>query len=149
MPVFISSLERDRLGTATSHDGFHEKLTQQGRRKELRKKKKSAQWGHFIALSLFSNIDPCTKNMTQVNWKFLLMKSSKKYSIFLPAFYPIMLLMTSPKNFEKIAILKIWQLFSSELSKLTLANYHWNKAFSGMTKIDFHQYCPRNSYCAH
>ena len=40
MPVFISSLERDRLGTATSHDGFHEKLTQQGRRKELKKKKK-------------------------------------------------------------------------------------------------------------
>ena len=95
------------------------------------------------------SIDPCTKNMTQVNWKILLMKSSKKYSIFLPAFYPIMLLMTSPKNFEKIAILKIWQLFSSELSKLTSANYHWNKAFSGMTKIDFHQYCPQNSYCAH
>ena len=94
-------------------------------------------------------IDPCTKNMTQVNWNFLLMKSSKKYSIFLPAFYPIMLLMISPKNFEKIAILKIWRLFSSELSKLTSANYPWNKAFSGMTKIDFHQYCPRNSYCAH
>ena len=94
-------------------------------------------------------IDPCTKNMTQVNWKFLLMKSSKKYSIFLPAFYPIMVLMISPKNFEKIAILKIWQLFSSELSKLTSANYPWKKAFSGMTKIYLHQYCPGNSYCAH
>ncbi len=34
-------------------------------------------------------IDLCTKNMTQVNCKFLLMKSSKKYFIFLPAFYPI------------------------------------------------------------
>ena len=95
------------------------------------------------------HIDPCTKNMTQVNWKILLMKSSKKYSIFLPAFYPIILLMILQKNFEKIAILNIWRLFSSELSKLTSANYPRNKAFSGMTKIDFHQYCPRNSYCAH
>ena len=36
----------------------------------------------------------------------------KKYFIFLPAFYPIMCLMKSPKNFEKIVILKIWPLVS-------------------------------------
>ena len=41
--------------------------------------------------------------------KFSLMKSSKKYFIFLPAFYLIMLLMISPK-FENIAISKIWHL---------------------------------------
>ena len=38
------------------------------------------------------------------------MKRSNKYFIFLPAFYLIMCLMISPKNFEKIAILEIQQL---------------------------------------
>ena len=38
------------------------------------------------------------------------MKRSKKYFIFSSAFYLIMRLMKSPKYFEKIAILKIWQL---------------------------------------
>ena len=55
-------------------------------------------------------IDPCAKNMTHLNWKFLLIKSSEKHFISLPAFYLIMWLMISPKNFEKIVILKIWQL---------------------------------------
>ena len=41
-------------------------------------------------------------SMTQVNSKFLLMKSSEKYLI--------MWLMISPMNFEKIAIFKIRQL---------------------------------------
>ena len=45
------------------------------------------------------------------NIKNLLMKSSDIVFIFLPAFYLIIWLMTSPKNFEKIAILKMWQLF--------------------------------------
>ena len=72
-------------------------------------------------------IDPCAKNMT--NWKFLLMKSSKKYFIFLSAFYLIMWLMISPKNFEKKAILKIQQLFSSEVSKFTSV---WNKPNSSL-----------------
>ena len=31
--------------------------------------------------------------------------------------------------------------FSSEVSKPTLVKYPWNHTFSGMTKIDFHQYC--------
>ena len=39
--------------------------------------------------------------------------------IFLPAFDLIICFMTSPKNFEKIAILKIDSWFSSEVSKLT------------------------------
>ena len=43
---------------------------------------------------------------------FFINEKFKKYFIFLPAFYLIMCLMKSPKNFEKIAILKIWQLVS-------------------------------------
>ena len=44
---------------------------------------------------------------TNLNSIFCLMKSSKIDFIFLLAFYLIMWLMKSPKNFEKIAILKI------------------------------------------
>ena len=56
-------------------------------------------------------------SMTQVNSKFLLMKSSEKYLI--------MWLMISPMNFEKITIFKIRQLqFSSEVAKFTSV---WNK----------------------
>ena len=50
----------------------------------------------------------CTiKNNTNLDLIFCLIKSSKIDFIFLPAFYLIMWLMTSQKNFEKIAILKI------------------------------------------
>ena len=50
----------------------------------------------------------CTlKNNTDLNSSFCLIKSSKIVLIFLPAFYLSMWLMTSKKNFEKIAILKI------------------------------------------
>jgi hypothetical protein len=49
----------------------------------------------------------CTiKNNTNLNLIFCLIKCSKIDFIFLPAFYLIMWLMTSSKNFEKIAILK-------------------------------------------
>ena len=44
------------------------------------------------------------------NIKNLLIESSEIVFIFLPAFYLIIWLMTSPKNSEKISILKIWQL---------------------------------------
>ena len=37
----------------------------------------------------------------------------RKYFISLPAFYLVIWLMKSPKNFEKICILKIWQLVFS------------------------------------
>ena len=57
---------------------------------------------YYLGNQLFIRIiDSCTKHLIQVNCIFLLMKSSKKYLIFLPAFYPIMWLMISPKNFEK------------------------------------------------
>ena len=43
---------------------------------------------------------------------FLFSKKFRKYPILLPAFYMIMWLMKLPKNFEKIAILKIGELVS-------------------------------------
>ena len=51
-------------------------------------------------------------NQTKVFSKVLLMKSSKNDFIFSPVFYLITSLMKAPKNFEKIPILKIWQLVS-------------------------------------
>ena len=57
-------------------------------------------------------IDPCAKNMTQVNGKFLLIKSSKSDFIFLSAFYLIICLMKAKTNFEKIAIFKTQELVS-------------------------------------
>ena len=51
-------------------------------------------------------------NQTKIISIFSLMKSSKKFFIFLPAFYLIMCLMKSPKNFEKTVISKVWQLVS-------------------------------------
>ena len=50
------------------------------------------------------------ENNTNLNSIFCVIKSSKFDLIFLPAFYLIMWLMTSPKNFEEIPILKKWQL---------------------------------------
>ena len=50
------------------------------------------------------------ENNTNLNSIFCLIKSSEIVFIFFPAFYLIIWLMASPKNFEKIAIFKIWQL---------------------------------------
>ena len=77
-----------------------------------------AQIKHFLdkqlktdpGLSLLQNKDWGLKKYTK--WDSIcLIKSSEIVFIFIPAFYLIIWLMTSPKNFEKIAILKIWQLF--------------------------------------
>ena len=60
--------------------------------------------------SLSCNIETKVRtieNNTNLNSIFCLIKSSKIDFIFLPAFYLIMWLMTSSKNFEKIAILKV------------------------------------------
>ena len=50
-------------------------------------------------------------NATNAIPKKLLVKSSENGFIPVPAFYLIMC-MKAPKNFEKIAILKIWELVS-------------------------------------
>ena len=48
-----------------------------------------------------------TKIDTKVNSKFLLVKSSKIFFVFLPALSLIIWSMKAPKNFEKIVVLKI------------------------------------------
>ena len=53
---------------------------------------------------------PFTYKCHKSNIKNSLMKSSDIVFIILPAFYLVIWLMTSPKNFEKMSILKIWQL---------------------------------------
>ena len=61
------------------------------------------------------------------------MKSCKSYLFFSSAFYPIMCLMKSPKNFKTIAILKIWQLVSFWGVKTHFGEIHpWKDAFSGV-----------------
>ena len=50
------------------------------------------------------------KKDTKLNQVFCIIKSWEIISISLPEFYLIIWLMTSPKNFEKIPILKTWQL---------------------------------------
>ena len=47
------------------------------------------------------------KKQTKVYSRFLIEKMSELFFILLSAFTLIMRIMTSPKNFEKIAILKI------------------------------------------
>ena len=51
-------------------------------------------------------------NATKVIPKKLSVKSSENGFILVLAFYLIICLMKAPKNFEKIAILKIWELVS-------------------------------------
>ena len=58
------------------------------------------------------NVDSDWRWMSQKCYQFFINEKLKIFLIFSPAFYPIMCLMKSPKNFEKIAILKIWQLVS-------------------------------------
>ena len=55
---------------------------------------------------------PLNYTSTKSFINFSLIKISKKYFIFSSAFYLIMCLMKSPKNFEKIFILKKWQQVS-------------------------------------
>ena len=50
------------------------------------------------------------KKDTKLNQVYFLIKSSEIILIFLPRFYLIISLMTSPKNFVKLPILKTWNL---------------------------------------
>ena len=50
------------------------------------------------------------KKDTKLNQVFCIIKSWEIISISLPEFYLIIWLMRSPKNFEKIPILKTWQV---------------------------------------
>ena len=77
----------------------------------------------------------CTVKSAQLKtiqiWiQFISYKKFKNCVNFLPAFYLIMWLMTSQKNFEKKPFLKYGIWFSSKVSELTSANYPWYDAFS-------------------
>ena len=83
------------------------------------------------------------------NIKNLLMKSSEIVLIFLPAFYLIIWLMKSLKNFEKISFLKIWQMVFFWGAKIYFGKFllKWSIFRSG--KIWFSQIMPFNSYHFH
>ena len=65
--------------------------------------------GTFCSYLLWSIVCSYIK-VTKVNSKMLLMKSSKKDFVFLPAFYLVMCLMKAPKNFWEIVIVKAQEL---------------------------------------
>ena len=60
-----------------------------------------------ISIRCFRSKDWILKKQTKVYSRFLIEKISEFFFILLSAFALIMRIMTSPKNFEKIAILKI------------------------------------------
>ena len=77
-------------------------------------------WYSTIAFHYTYSTELCTytqyslmrKKYDSSKLKNFINEKFKKYFIFLSAFYLIMWLIISPKKFEKIAILKIWQLVS-------------------------------------
>ena len=74
--------------------------------------------GLFDRHSCYMSTKVCPiENNTNLNSIFYVTKSSKISFIFLPAFHLIIWLIASPKNFEKIANLKVWQLISLWCSK--------------------------------
>ena len=75
-------------------------LPQAEKEKQLR-----IHWRQDYSLRQVNKVCPIENN-TNLSSIFCLIKSSKIDFIFLPAFYLIMQLMVSPKNFEKIAVLK-------------------------------------------
>jgi hypothetical protein len=76
-------------------------------------------------------------NQTKVFSKIVLVKSSKNNFIFLPVYYLIMCLMKDPKNFEKIAILKLWELVSLGGAKTHFGEMALKWCNSGMKKNVF------------
>ena len=73
-----------------------------------------------------SNIVCSDLKVTKVNSKIVLIKSSKNYFIFLPAFYLVMCLMKDPKNFWRIVILKTRELVSFWGVKTHFGKLHMN-----------------------
>jgi hypothetical protein len=60
-----------------------------------------------------------------------------------------MWLMTSSKNFEKIAILKKWQLVFFWAVKTYFGEIPLKWCILSHEIFYFHQYCPSNRYCFH
>ena len=78
------------------------------------------------------------------NIKNLWMKSPEIVFIFLPAFYWIIWLIKSRKNFEKISILKIWQLFFFWSVKIYFGKLLLKWCIFSHRKISFSQIMPFN-----
>ena len=76
------------------------------------------------------------KKDTKLNQVFFLIKSLDIIFIFLPEFYLIIWLITSPKNFEKILILKTWQLVFFWGIKTCLGNLPMKWRFFRHEKIN-------------
>ena len=76
------------------------------------------------------------------NIKNLLMKSSEIVLIFLPAFYLIIWLMKSLKNFEKISFLKIWQTIFFWGAKIYFGKFLLKRSIFRSGKIWFSQIMP-------
>ena len=81
------------------------------------------------------------ENNTDLNSIFCLIKNSKIDFIYLPAFYLIMWLMTSSKNFEKIIILKKWQLVFFWGVKTYFGEIPLKWCIFRHEIFYFHQYC--------
>ena len=62
------------------------------------------------------------KRIRQKHSQFFINEMYKKYFICLPAFYLIIFLMKSPKNFEKISIFEMCQLVSFNLNNISTGN---------------------------
>ena len=97
----------------------------------------------------YTQIDLKTGLAKRSQFTFLFSKKFRKYFILLPAFYLIMWLMKSPKSFEKIAILKIWQLvfFLGVKTYFGILPLKWCIFRHG--KNWFSQIFPCNSYWSH
>ena len=90
-------------------------------------------------LPRLSYYSPFTYKCHKSNIKNLLMKSSEIVFIFLPAFYLIIWLITSPKNSEKISILKIWQLVFFRVVKLCFGKFLLKWCIFRLEKYDSHK----------
>ena len=77
------------------------------------------------------------------------MRSSEIVFIFLSVFYLTIWLMTSPKNFEKISILKIWRLVFFWGVKIYFGKFLLKWCIFRHGKIWFSQIMPFNIYHFH
>ena len=102
-----------------------------------------------LALRFYRTKEWELENNTHLNPFFYLIKSSEIMFIFLPAFYLIIWLMPSPKNFEKISILKIWQLVFYWNVKICFGKFLPKWCIFRHGKILFSQIMPFNSNYSH
>ena len=109
--------------------------------------------GNYSFLKV-ENVEIFMYSLSAFKWhkssiKNLWVKSSEIELIFWPAFYLIIWLIASPKNFEKIAILKIWQLVFFGGVKIYFGELLLKWCISNHGKNWFSHIMPLNSYYFH